>query len=211
MPLLPQILLVTSRAAAAFAPLRSIKCILAAVVLCSQWPSVMAQAPKSLLPAFGNDGGEFTTKAQGSHVTKGWLPTEWKDNSEWAPVTATYTKLTDAPDKGAGAVRITIEKVDEGGQLQLTTYSGNQKYKKGVRYVVTGWVRSPGGLALNVGLRQTSEPYEFYHEQELATGTEWKQFEFAFTPTKDFTAFLMFFAREAGVVDLSGVSLEEKS
>ena len=78
------------------------------------------------------------------------------------------------------------------------------------RYVVTGWVRSPGGLAVNVGARQMAEPYEFYHEQELATGPEWKRFEFAFTPAMDFTAFLMFVVREVGTVDLAGVAVEEK-
>ena len=170
----------------------------------------MAEAPKSLLPAFGNEGAEFTTKAKDGHVTKGWLPTDWKDNSEWAPVSATYTKLADSPDKDAGAVRIKIEKVDEGGLLQLTTYQGIQKYKKGTRYAVTGWVRSPGGLAITVGARQTADPYEFYHEQELSTEKEWKRFEFTFTPTMDISAFIMFVAREAGTVDLAGVTLQEK-
>ncbi len=184
--------------------------LVAAVALCAQGTSALAQAPKSLLPAFGNDGAEFTTKAQGSHVTKGWLPTEWKDNSEWAPVSATYTKLADSPDKAVGAVRIKVEKVDEGGQLQLTTYGGNQKYKQGTRYVATGWVRSPDRLSVNVGTRQMAEPYEFYHEQELTTGAEWTKFEFAFTPTMDFSAFLMFVVREVGTVDLAGVVVEEK-
>lgn len=170
----------------------------------------MAQVPRSLLPVFGNDGAEFTTKAKDGHLVKGWLPNEWKDNTEWAPVTATYTKLTDLPDKAAGAVRIKTEKVDEGGQLQLTTYGGNQKYKKAIHYVVTGWIRSSSRTSVNVGTRQINEPYEFYHEQELATGPEWKRFEFAFTPTMDFTAFLMFVVRDVGTVDLAGVALEEK-
>ncbi len=191
--------------------LRSIQgLVAAAVLLCSQGRQVMAQAPKSLLPAFGNEGAEFTTKAKDGHIVKGWLPKDWKDNSEWAPVSATYAKLADSPDRAAGAVRITIEKVEEGGQLQLTTYQGIQKYKKGAHYVVTGWVRSPGGLAVTVGARQTAEPWEFYHEQELATGTEWKRFEFAITPTMDISAFIMFVVREAGTVDLAGVVVQEK-
>ena len=191
--------------------LRSIQSVLAAALfLCGQVQSSMAETPKSLLPAFGNEGAEFTTKAKDGHVTKGWLPTDWKDNSEWAPVSATYTKLTDAPDKAVGAVRIKVEKVDEGGQLQFTTYAGNQKYKKGTRYAVSGWVRSAERTSVNVGTRQTKEPYEFYHEQELATGPEWKRFEFAFTPTMDFEAFLMFVVREVGTVDLAGVVVEEK-
>jgi hypothetical protein len=79
--------------------------ILAAVLLGGLAMSVRAEAPKkSLLPAFGNEGAEFTIKGQSGHETKGWLPTDWKDNSEWAAVDATYTKLTDSPDKDAGAV-----------------------------------------------------------------------------------------------------------
>lgn len=180
----------------------------AAMVLCGA--VAFAQAPKSLLPAFGNEGAEFTTKAKDGHMVKGWLPAEWKDNSEWAPVTATYTKLPDSPDKNAAAVRIKTEKVDEGGQLQLTTYGGVQKYKKGTKYVVTGWVRSDSRTSANVGVRQMSEPYEFYHEQELATGPEWKKFEFSFTPSMDLQAFLMFVMRDVGTVDLAGVAVEEK-
>ncbi len=181
----------------------------AAALLCGLEFAAMADVPKSLLPAFGNEGAEFTTKAQGSHVTKGWLPNEWKDNTEWAAVSATYTKLADSPDKDAGAVRIKVEKVDE-GQLQLTTYGGIQKYKKGTRYLVTGWVRSAGGLSVNLGVRQMAEPYEFYHEQEVTTGPEWKKFEFAFTPTMDISAFLMFVVREVGSVDVAGIAVKER-
>ncbi len=190
--------------------LRLRKNILAAVLLCGVSAAAMAQAPKSLLPAFGNEGAEFTSKAQGSHVTKGWLPTDWKDNTEWAQVTATYAKLADSPDKAAGAVRIKVEKVED-GQLQLTTFQGNQKYKKGVRYLVTGWVRSADKLGIKVGVRQKAEPYEFYHEEELTTGTEWKRFEFEFIPAMDFEAFLMFVVRETGTVDLAGVVVAEKT
>jgi hypothetical protein len=191
--------------------LRSIKSIFAAAtLLCAAALPVRAEAPKSLLPPFGNEGVEFTIKAKEGHIVKGWLPNEWNDNTDWAPVTATYTKLPDSPDKDAGAVRIKVEKVDEGGQLQLTTYAGNQKYKKGTRYLVTGWVRSPAHLSMNVGARQMTEPYEFYHEQELATGPEWKKFEFAFTPTMDIEALVMFVVRDAGTVDLAGVAVEAK-
>jgi hypothetical protein len=94
----------------------------AAMFLGMQTLPVRADVPKSLLPAFGEEGKEFSTKAKDGNVVHGWLPTDWTDNSEWAPVSATYTKLTDSPDKAAGAVRIKVEKVEEGGQLQLTTY-----------------------------------------------------------------------------------------
>lgn len=192
-------------------PLHPMKSVLTAVALfCGLTLSVMADVPKSLLPAFGNEGKEFTTKAKDGNTVKGWLPTDWTDNSDWAPVTATYTKLTDSPDKAAGAVQIKVEKVEEGGQLQLTTYQGNQKYKKGTKYVVSGWVRSAGHTGIHVGARQMSDPYEFYHEDDLSTGPEWKRFEFTFTPAKDIEAFIMFIVRDAGAVDLAGVAVEEK-
>lgn len=178
-----------------------------AAVLCSLALPVMAE---SLVPPFGTDGAEFTTKAANSNTVKGWLPAKWQDNTEWAPVTATYTKLTDSPDKAVGAVRIKTEKVEEGGQLQLTTYAGNQNYKQGVKYQVSGWVRSPERTGFKIGLRQIQEPYEFYQEQEKSTDTEWKRFEFAFTPSMDFKAFLMFIIRDQGTVDLAGITVEEK-
>src|SRR5437868_5742975 len=115
-----------SRSSPSTHPLHPMKSILAVVTLfCGLTLSAMADVPKSLLPAFGNEGKEFTVKAKDGNTVKGWLPTDWNDNSDWAPVTATYTKLTDSPDQAAGAVRIKTEKVEEGGQLQLTTYQGN--------------------------------------------------------------------------------------
>src|SRR5688500_16721540 len=92
--------------------------LIAAALLCVHALSaVAADAPKSLLPAFGTDGADFTTNAANGHIVHGWLPAKWTDNSEWAPVSASYTKLTDSPDKATAAVRIKVEKIDEGGQL----------------------------------------------------------------------------------------------
>jgi hypothetical protein len=191
-----------------FAPLSMIG-LRTAVLLAFMPGALFGQVPKSLLPAFGTAGADFTVKGQNNHVVKGWLPTDWKDNTEWAQVDATYSKLEDSPDKAAGAVRIKVEKVDD-GQLQLTSYQGIQKYKKGAKYVVTGWVRSPDRIEMKVGVRQKGDPYEFYHEQNLGPGTEWKKFEFTFTPSMELEAFLMFVVTEVGSVDLAGVSIEEK-
>lgn len=184
-----------------------LKCLLAAALLCGHGPDLMAEPAKSLLPAFGNEGAEFTTKAQEGHSLKGWLPAGWKDDSAWAPVTATYTKLADSPDPAAGAVRIKVEKLDD-DHLQLTTFEGNRKYKKGTRYLVTGWVRSPDALGLKAVIRETGEPYQFFDEAELPATKEWKRFEFAFTPEMDFEGFLMFLFSAPGTVDLAGVSLK---
>jgi hypothetical protein len=119
-----------------------------------------ADSPKSLLPVFGNHGAKFTAAAKDGHALQGWLPIGWTDNSDWAAVNATYIKLTDSPDKDAGAVRIKVDDLDD-GQLQFTSFAGNQEYKKGRNYVVTGWVRSPDHIQVRVGDREIEEPHEF--------------------------------------------------
>jgi hypothetical protein len=75
---------------------------------------------------------------------------------------------------------------------------------------LSGWIRSAEHTGVKVGTRQINEPYEFYHEDDLTPGPEWKRFEFAFTPAMDFQAFIMFIVHDPGTVDLAGVALEEK-
>lgn len=189
---------------------RSIKVSLSAAALLLGLSSLsLAQSSKSMLPAFGPAGAEFTMKAKDGHSTQGWLPKDWTDNSEWAAVNATYSKIVDTPDKEAGGVRIKVEKVDD-GQLQLTTYQGNNKFQKGTQYVVSGWLRSPDRLTVKMAARQPGDPYEVYHEQDVTAEPEWQKFEFAFTPTMDLQAFIMFIVRDAGTVDLAGVTVEPK-
>src|SRR5439155_10061171 len=92
------------------------------VLITIAFASFAAEETQSLLPAFGPTGAEFTVNAKDGNKTKGWLPKDWADNSEWAAVSAAYTKLNDPPKEGVTAVRIKVEKVDE-GQLQLTSWT----------------------------------------------------------------------------------------
>lgn len=160
----------------------------------------------SLLPVFGEAGRAFTEKAQGGKEIKGWLPNGWDDNSAWATLGATYTKLKDSPKEGITAVRIEVKDVGE-GQLQLTSYSGKRVFKKGVKHAVEGWLR--GGGDFRVGVRQPGEPYEFFTEQDLSGGKEWKPFKFEFTLDADREGFIMFVMPSAGTVDLAGVTVRE--
>ena len=164
-------------------------------------------AEESLLPAFGPAGAEFTVNAKDGNKTTGWLPKDWVDNTEWAAVSATYSKLTDPPKEGVTAVRIKVEKVDE-GQLQLTSWT-RPKFKKGVKYVVTGWVRSADSSPMKVGVRQTEEPWEFFAEQDVSASKEWKPFTFEFSFNEDKEAHVMVVKQETGTIDLAGLVVHE--
>jgi hypothetical protein len=181
----------------------------AAFLFAAQTARVMADPPASLLPGFGNTGEKFTVQAKDGHAVHGWLPEGWVDNSVWAAVNATYSKLDDSPDKEAGAVRIKIDNVDE-GHLQLTSFLGKREYKKGVNYVVTGWVRSPDHTNVKIGDREVEEPHDFYDQIDLPTTSEWKRFEFDFTPEMDCGAWIMFVFKQPGTVDLAGIVVSEK-
>ncbi len=160
----------------------------------------------SLLPAFGAEGRDFTAKAQGGKAIKGWLPTGWDDNSDWATLSVTYTKLKDGPKEGVTAVRVEVK--DHGdGQLQLTSYSGKRVFKKGVTYAVEGSLR--GSAEFKVGVRQPGDPYEFYFEQDLSGGKEWKAFKFEFKFESDKEAFIMFTMPGNGTMDVAGLTVRE--
>ena len=166
-----------------------------------------AETTKSLLPVFGPDGAEISTNAKDGNKLTGWLPSQWVDNSEWAAVSATYSKLTDPPKKDVTAIRVNITKMDD-GQLQFTSWT-TPTFKKGVKYVVEGWIRGKDAN-IKVGIRQTGDPYEFFAEQTLDGKAEWKPFTFEFTFTEDKVAFVMFVKTETGTVDLAGIVVREK-
>lgn len=164
-------------------------------------------AEESLLPAFGPAGVEFTVNAKDGNKATGWLPKDWVDNTEWAAVSATYSKLNDPPKEGVTAVRIKVEKVEE-GQLQLTSWT-RPKFKKGVKYVISGWIRSPDSSHIKIGVRQTEDPWELFAEQDVSAASEWKPFTFEFSFNEDKEAHVMFIKQETGTVDLAGLGVRE--
>ena len=170
--------------------------------------TLAAEEVQSLLPPFGPDGAPVATNAKDGNKLSGWLPKDWVDNTEWAAVSATYSKLADPPKEGVTAIGIKVTKVDE-GQLQLTSWT-KPTFKKNVKYAVEGWIRSKESAGLKAGIRQTGEPYEFYAEQALEATPEWKRFSFAFSLTEDKEAFVMFTKQETGAVDLAGVVVREQ-
>jgi hypothetical protein len=184
--------------------------VLLAVLLASGLGGALRGEPAaSKLPVFSTAGYQFNRASKDDHLVKGWLPKNWVDNSKWAAVNATYTKLEDPPEKGVGAVRIEAKNVDS-GQLQLTTFEGNNQYFKGTKYTVTGWVRGTMNTTVKVGFRDEGEPKGFFEEMFL-TGTEaWRPFELVFVPEKDCDALVMVVMREPGSIDLAGLVVTEK-
>lgn len=170
---------------------------------------VHAEPPRSRVPVFGKAGWEFNKQAKSSHDIRGWLPQGWLDNSSWAALSATYTKLTDSPDAEVSAVRIKLESLDN-GQLQLTSWQGEYEYFKDKKYVVSGWVRSPNESIIKVGAREHAEPHAFYAQGDLTPTAEWARFEFVFEPEMDCDAWIMFVMTKPGTVDLAGVMVTEK-
>lgn len=183
----------------------SLVCVACVVVFASM--VCLAAETASLLPAFGPQGHEVANEAKDNNKITGWLPAGWVDNSEWAAVSATYTKLEDAPKPGLTAINIKVTTVDE-GHLQLTSWT-RPVFKQNVKYIVEGFIRSKSHDGLRVGIREPGEPYEFYAEQDLDAGPQWKPFKFDFTFDVDRPAFVMFIKPETGSVDLAGVVVHQ--
>jgi hypothetical protein len=183
--------------------------LLSALVAGGLGVTLHAEPAASRLPVFGTAGYQFNRASKDDHIVKGWLPKSWVDNSKWAAVNATYTKLEDPPEKGLGAVRIEAKNIDS-GQLQLTSFEGENKYFKGTKYVVTGWIRGTTNTTIKVGFRDEAEPKGFFEEIHLTGAAAWRPFELLFTPDKDCDALLMIVMREPGSVDVAGVTVSEK-
>jgi hypothetical protein len=183
--------------------------ILLSLPLFLSLPLLRAEHTGSLLPVFGGPGYMLNKQSKDNHTITGWLPKKWCDNSTWAAVNAVYSQLLDPPAANVTAIRIDIQAVDE-GQLQLTSFEGNSEYKQGVKYSITGWVRSSGGSAIKAAVRADDESHAFYIEQDLKGTAEWKPFEIIYTPDQDRKGWVMFVMKQAGSVDLAGICVTEK-
>jgi hypothetical protein len=183
--------------------------LLGAAIFSNFLGATRAEQLESLLPPFAGKGYDFKKESKDDHHISGWLPVKWCDNSKWAAVNATFTKLGDSPDKDQAAVRIEVKNVDD-GQLQLTCFEGNSEYKKGATYIVSGWARSERFTRFLVGAREEDDPHDFYKQIEVPTGAQWKKFQFEWTPEMDCTAWMMFVIKEAGTVDVAGITVTEK-
>lgn len=148
-------------------------------------------------------------KGMAGYDIRGWLPKDWIDNSSWAPVSAVYTQLDDAPEKEMGAVRVEVTK-RHSHHLQMTTKDSSRPYKKDTTYVLSGWIRGPVDADVYAGFRQDGEPRRYYAGQNLSATAEWKRFSVEWTPEADVTAWVMFSFHKVGTVDLAGIALEEK-
>jgi hypothetical protein len=186
---------------------RNVLCV--AVVLGVVVNGIAAEPPKSLLPIFGTKGREMLGRGQPGHDIRGWLPDNWIDNSSWAPVSAVYAQLNDAPAENMGAVRVEVTK-RHSHHLQMTTYPMVRPYKQGTTYVLSGWIRGPQDADVFAGFREDDEPRGYYAGQNLFPTDEWKTFSVEWTPEMDVKACVMISFLKVGSVDLAGITLAEK-
>ena len=105
------------------------------------------------------------------HDIRGWLPKDWVDSLSWAPISATYTQLTDTLAKAVNAVRIKVTK-RHGFHLLMTTKESARENEGGATHIVSGWVRSPLGTGICVGFRQDDAPRDYYEGKDLSVDGE---------------------------------------
>jgi len=193
-----------------FSPLHFVRRLISAAVLCAMSAiTASAEPATSLVAAFGSEGREFTQKAQPGHDIHGWLPKGWEDNSSWAKVSATYTKLNDSPEKDAAAVRIEFTKRDS-HHVQFRPQKGPLPFKKGATYRVTGWARSAEPAKINVGFHDADATAGYFDQEDIATGSQWARFSFDWTPDQDCKGWLLIVVQDPGTVDVAGIALEAK-
>jgi hypothetical protein len=168
-----------------------------------------AEPATGLVPAFGSEGREFKQKAQPGHDIHGWLPKGWEDNSSWAKVSATYTKLDDSPEKDATAVRIEFTKRDA-HHVQFRPQKGPLTFTKGTTYRVSGWARSAEPSKINVGFRDADAAGGYFDQDDIYTGKKWARFSFDWTPEQDCKGWLLIVVQDPGTFDVAGITLEAK-
>ena len=117
----------------------------------------------------------------------GEVATGWQDNSDWAPVSATYARDTGNPHGGAASQRITATRV-EGGAVQFVQ---GVKLRKGRVYEASVWLRGRPGTNAFVIVRQSGAPYKEYFSGRVSLAAEWQEIRVFGEVTDDTECFLM--------------------
>lgn len=124
---------------------------------------------------FEGDWQDIDIAAKDGGRIQGQIPAGWRDNSNWAAVSATYSCDRQMPNSGDACLKVTAAQVNSGNvQLAAQTLTLTEP---GV-YRVSIHLRSERAGALRLQLRQEAAPYAAYGGMLVMPTREWAKYDF---------------------------------
>jgi len=152
-----------------------------------------------------NFEGEYlqvNVKSEKSHIS-GNLPAGWEDDSWWADVSVEYSKQTETPYSGSGALKVTAKEI-RGGVVQFRVPAIRLEKPWFTKIIFA--LRSTTSSSVKFGLRKSGPPYTYYGQKEVTGAPEWQKTELLIPPVvNDDSASLMFEIRVPSVVEIDDV------
>ncbi|NMA46676.1 MAG: hypothetical protein GX945_08945 [Lentisphaerae bacterium] len=105
---------------------------------------------------------------------QGQMPADWRDNSSWAAVAATYGCDRQMPNSGNACLKVTVTQVNSGNvqfAAQTLTLDEPGTYRASV------YLRSERVGALRLQLRQVAAPYKAYGNMVVMPKPEWTKYD----------------------------------
>ena len=97
-----------------------------------------------------------------------------------APAKGSMEFTTENPHSGAKAAKITVN------SLGVQLYQHKPKLEAGATYTLKYWARAASPSSVNVFLRTTKPPYQFFGKNTGKLGAAWQEYQTAFTLPADF-------------------------
>ena len=135
----------------------------------------------------------------------GEIPGGMKDNTAWADADVHYSKFTENPYAGGGALRVEVGDIRKGFVQLLRPEVGLTQDASTQIEIAT---RSASGTQMVVGFRQGSAPYKRLWEATVESGPDWRKQRLMVPPvTNDPDADFYLGFREAGQVDIDELTI----
>jgi hypothetical protein len=124
--------------------------------------------------SFETDWQDLDLASKDGGRIHGQMPDGWFDNSNWAAVSAHYSRDEQRPNSGEACMKVSATQVNS-GNLQLV--SGPYTFNEAGIYRLSVYLRSEGHAALTLQLRQYSAPYRGYGSVLAMPTAEWTKYE----------------------------------
>ena len=127
----------------------------------------------------------------------------WEDNSDWADVAVNYrADLTPVPGGGPGGQAVEITAVNSGNQ-QLRQ---SLRVHPGLTYTLTALLRGTPGMAVDMQIRNTDEPFNDHARRTVADlGLGWKSYSLTGNVAPSGRIDLMFSSATPGTYSVADV------